>query len=215
MPGSGHDSYVISVRWVRLAWVSLELVFMCSLTSCVLTEPDFREPTRTRPQVRAISPATTEIRPQSKSDSDSFNPVKFNLELRSEDAGQDVSAVLLRNYGRPSPVGSPYAQDVGATSIPAGTLSEGWRPFTLQWLPTLVNDTHECHSITVLVTHERFGKQPYEECPKDLSDSATLTWFFPICDTLGDCDADDCVGEPEGGYVYCPEDPEVALEETP
>ena len=191
------------------------MVVMNTATGCVLGEPDFTPPEPTRPQLQARFPALTEIRPQFKTDSESFAPIRFDVSVLSEDAGVPIYAVLLLNYGKRNPFDArtPYENDLVSVNVPPGTLSEGFRDFNIPYIPSLGNVTHKCDVITMLVTRERFGTSPYAECPADLSMSATLTWYIPICDTLGNCNAQDCVGEPEGGFVYCPDDPAAALEE--
>ncbi len=216
MPGSAHDSCLISRPYVHMARFSLVCgIVLAASSSCVIGEPDFTPPERTRPELRALDPAITEIRPQVRTESDTFATIRFDVQVISEDAGEALFAVLLINYGHRNPFDprTPYETDRGARILKAATISEGPRLISIPYTPTLVNDSHECKSVTMLVTHKRFGISPYEECPAAIADSATLTWYIPTCDNLGDCSAQDCVGEPEGGYVYCPDDPEAALAE--
>jgi hypothetical protein len=186
-------------------------------TGCVFGEPDFTKPERTRPELRAVFPALTEIRPQFLQDSESFAVIRFDAEVISEDDGQDLFAVLLENYGHRNPFDArtPFEHAGESRTLAHGTVSDGARPIGIPFLPRLENELHTCLSITMLVTHEPILSGPFRFCPKDVNDSATLTWFIPICDTLSNCDAQDCAREPEdGGFIYCPEDPDTALLES-
>ena len=180
-------------------------------TSCVLGEPDFTPPERSRPQLIAIEPPVGQISPFAKLDSQVFPTIDFTVNVLSEDNGLDLYAVLLLSYGDPSSFdpNQPYERSTSPTVVEAGTIEQGPRPITnLSYRPQLQNDTHGCDRVTLLVAHERIERGSFFECPKELHLSATLTWFFPICDNLGDCDAQDCVSE-NPTPIFCPEDPEV------
>lgn len=182
----------------------------------MIGEPDFTPAEQTRPQLLAVTPPTTELLRVTPDSANTFAPLDFTVQLSSEDAGDDVVALMFLNYGHPSPFipGAPYEQKVNADFWPAGTLSEGPRQLTLSWTPPLVNDTHACKSITILATHKTFPIAPFDECPSDINDSDTLTWFVSYCENLGDCSIDDCLDDrPPEGYKYCPEDPEAAKAE--
>jgi hypothetical protein len=81
----------------------------------------------------------------------------------------------------------------------------------------------------MLVTHEKFGGEPYTWCPKRPGDFDTITWFVVLCQGPS---AEDCHPDPMDeldGYspatfancpksseehTYCPDDPALALAEA-
>lgn len=179
-------------------------------------EPDFTPAARSRPQLTPVEPVTTQLLQIVKTEG-GFDDLDFLVKLRSEDAGDEVSAVLLINYGIPSNAGEPWEDDTGRRIYPPGTLADGPRDITLKWLPALsLNKTSDCKSVTMLVTHETVNQDPYRSCPKDLdADTATLTWFVSMCEQPLGCTFADCkqlFDPPEGGFTYCPDDWQSALE---
>ncbi len=190
---------------------------LTATNACVIGEPDFTPPERTRPQLIAVTPPTTELLRITPTSANTFAPLNFTVQLVSEDAGDDVEAALLLNYGHPSTLipGTPYENAVDNKEWPAGTLADGPRPLTLTWpVPQLINESHICKSLTVIATHSLYGFTPYRDCPTDIADSDTLTWFVALCENLSDCSIDDCIADrPPEGYKYCPEDPAAAVAE--
>jgi hypothetical protein len=177
-------------------------------SACVIGEPDFTPPARTRPVLVPLSPPNTELIKKPKLDPNGFAAQTFQVLLYSEDAQDDLDVVLFLDYGIPTPEGQPY-QEARKRKAEAG--SGGPRPISRDWTPTLENgETHACTSVTLMVTHELFNNSPLAECPADVDDSASVTWFVAYCENLGDCTFDDCAAnEPEGGYSYCPPRPSV------
>lgn len=217
MPGLRIDNDLNSGVYLPLARVSLLCVAVCGAsTACVLGEPDHTPPDQTRPYLQAVSPAITEVRPIFQINPGLFPQLTFQFTVQSEDNGDDLQAILLRDYGTPSPFvpNQPYHTAVAERPIAAGTFDQGPRDHNIT-IPLQLenNQSHECRRYTVMVVRDRFATSPFADCPADFDMHATLTWFVPICDTLSNCDAQDCVGEPEGGYVYCPDDLVQALKD--
>jgi hypothetical protein len=195
---------------------SLAPLGLLGLTSaCVLGEPDFTPPARTRPELIAFSHPTTELIKLVKPDASNFDPVEFVAVAFSEDAGDDLKAVLLENYGVPDPMalGQPYERVADQQTVQPQAAGVA-KDVSLSWSPFIRNGTHDCKSVTMVLTHQLFDNAPYADCPADGNDAATLTWFVALCENLGDCTFEDCAAkEPEEGYCYCPTNPDPAVRE--
>jgi hypothetical protein len=142
-------------------------------SGCLLPEPPtYREPEQTSPFLWGAIPSTTQIQFVK-----SGEPFKINVNLRSEDADEDLTALLLLNYL------SARQSLVDWSNIEAGTLAEDR---TIEMSPSVPN-AGPCEPLSLVVSHvSNFRKS----LPIDDSDVAVLTWWLAIDgtdQTLLDC----------------------------
>lgn len=170
----------------------------------VLGDPQYREPERTPPRLRRVSPvepAFIELQ-----DDDSQVSIAFRVTIESEDLGEPVRLVLLEDLGRAGDT-RPYEQVLASNSVAPGSLREGQRSGVITWEEFLLPDT-ECRRVTLLATHEFDGREPRFNCPLDPNDVDTLTWFVARCRSRGDsCNFDDCLTSDEEGITCASQDP--------
>jgi hypothetical protein len=211
MPGFKPHNHVLLSTYACVARTSLACVFvLASATSCLITEsPSFEPVKRSRPQLLESTTPTTQVFKVVRGDNSAFdpNPATFFADVISEDAGDDLSAVLLIDYG----VGdggelSPPWKDVSVgDAVTPGTLQDGRRPISISWT-RLLQRKPGCHTVTMLVTHQHRQQNPDFYCPKDPDDFDTLTWLAVICETSSgsepDCDLSNCPLN-DGTFEYC------------
>ena len=179
------------------------LALLVGSSGCLITsDPDFRDPERTRPLLIA-SDATPPFAfyelPASGGDpqTPTYKPKVFRALLLSEDLDEHVEGVLLTDYGVPNAITNrPYAHDEAIPNQNPATLSAGARELSVEWNPSpasLVAGTG-CHSVTLLVTHEftRGNDGARFFCPDDPNDFSTLSWFVVLCELDAQCNADAC-----------------------
>lgn len=168
-----------------------------SASGCiVLGEPQYREPDRTRPQLRRVFPEDPAFI-ATQDDNSSLVSVEFRVTVESEDLGEPVQLVLLEDLGRTSPT-RPYRQVLASNSLDPGSLQEGPRSGVITWEDILLPDT-ECRRVTLVATHQFDGREPRYHCPRDPDDVDTLTWLVARCRTRdAACNFDDCLGSVAG-----------------
>ncbi len=188
----------------KLFW-SVGLTVLCACTSCANIDD---EPGETESEfLHLIVNPNTEFAPSPNVEEmvavypypiPSTPPLTFSVYLQSEDAGKDVKAVLLVDYGHMSKGGSPYSAGFPAKTLPAGSWVDGPREVTAEWNPLGVQPG--CHTVTLIVTHE-FKETPADYwCPVDPDDFDMITWFVAVCDEEGgycDCEPD------QDEHAYC------------
>jgi hypothetical protein len=132
--------------------------------------PEFREPEKTPPFLWGPIPATTEV--QSVKSGDRF---VINVNVRSEDAGDDLVALLFLNY-------LVEGQQVGGfnwSSVKAGTLSEE-RHISMSWQIPDRPTPGTCEQLSLVVSHfSNFDGG----LPVDDSDVDVVTWWLDINET--------------------------------
>ncbi|MBW2453696.1 MAG: hypothetical protein JRI68_04260 [Deltaproteobacteria bacterium] len=179
----------------------LVLGVVVSSSACLVTgSPDFSPPERTRPQLIAVTPTTEFIRPAFVDGA--FQPSTIAAEVLSEDAGEPLEAVLLVDYGYLASDNTPWRDSAPVDDIAPGTLSEGPRPINVTWTPRSFIQPG-CHTVTLLVTHQKRAQNPGYWCPAEPDDYDTLTWFVALCEDLATCDYSDCFIAGEDTYSYC------------
>lgn len=154
-----------------LARTSLVVLFASMLTeSCLLPEPpSYREPERTPPFLWGPIPATIEV--QSVNSGDPFN---ISVNLRSEDAGEDLVALLFLNYL----VEGQQSGGFSWTPVKAGTLSEERHIEISSWQVPERQTPGTCEQLSLIVSHlSNYGSGGL---PMDDSDVAILTWWLDI-----------------------------------
>jgi hypothetical protein len=183
----------------------------CVLVACVLGEPDHELP-RSRPEIVVVSPPITEIKTVTPTSANAFAPIRFDVDIYSDDAGDALVTLLIQDYGVPTDPDDPRSEPwlfVEPDSLDPAPSRDVPKRVSRVFTPRLVDiATHACTTISILATHEQFGKGPFDRCPKDGKDSAIVTWYVTYCNDLADCDFADCNARmPPGGYRYCPDDP--------
>lgn len=177
-------------------------------SSCLLLgEPDTTPPTRTRPELRALGPAPTEVY-ISVATGNAHAPIDFTAEVRSEDAGDELETILLIDYGQSNALGTPWLDESPVSLNPSGpaTLSDGWRFLKGVWLPQQINvGDPECHTVTMVVSHQFEETLERAYCPADPEDVARITWFVHLCqDPTGEtCPVTECAKGPDTDNPYC------------
>jgi len=166
----------------------------------VTESPDFSPTGRTAPQLVPTLPTTEFIRAIDLKHN--FTLPKFEAKVLSEDGDDDLTTVLLIDYGKAGADESPwiYAQP-GAPMAPK-TLADGPRDIGIPWKPSAYIPLG-CHTVTMLVTHETKKEPPEYWCPADDNDFATLTWFVTLCEDIDSCVYSDCAITGTGEYQYC------------
>lgn len=188
------------------------MMLAASTASCLVTSsPDFTPPEQTRPEIVTNdqfppTPALGEFTLFYPTAGE-YSPVEFSAWVQSEDADQDVLAVLLIDYGDASDVSNgPWRAYVPGEPLAAGSMAQGPRgPVTISWRPGKL-ETPGCHTVTLLVTHEfRLDSDAYW-CPQRAEDASTLTWFAAVCETASpeECDYTNCPVQGQGTSTYCP-----------
>lgn len=177
----------------RLArWSLGALATMFVSTGCIVADPpEYRSAVQTRPllEVYKASPATTDIVVWSQASAPMGAGITFTIPVRSEDAGEDLSAVSFIDYGT-GRTARPYQ----ASRYPASTYDQT-RNIEFKWLPTTTS-TDGCHVFTIIVAHESsFKNQDTNQLIPERAgdDAAIVSWWTNInppnsdFNTLRDC----------------------------
>lgn len=174
-------------------------------SSCiVLGEPQYREPEQTAPRVTPLTRPEELITELSEPDGSWLVP--FRVAIESEDAGEKVELVLLRNFGGGPAEGRPYEESVRVGDLEPGTLRDGKRAVTLEWFETGANGRdYDCAAITLLATHAyRGGTGSDFYCPADPDDVDTVTWLVLRCRAFDDaCSFDLCADAKADNPNFC------------
>jgi hypothetical protein len=217
MPGSTHASPLRFVYLKAMArfslpvepmrWVGISVGLAVAPGCLVLGDPQIDEPVRSQPQLIEVSPSTNEMFRHGPDETGTFDFVRFNAQLRSEDAGQPVIVVLLINYGQAANDGVQPWQARGGVTLEQPSTADVLRPISLAWKPAQIDPgTVDCRRVTMVASHSFFGKSPYEYCPTEENDVATLNWFVGLCGTANECSFDKCA---EPANTECPAPGEV------
>jgi hypothetical protein len=95
----------------------------------------------------------------------------ISVAVRSEDAGDPLSATLFLNYA-PNAVGA----ELTSREVAASVLEDDTREISISWTP----QNEGCHQLTMVVTHKK--NLTNDNRPIDLSDVAYVTWWYLITD---------------------------------
>jgi hypothetical protein len=122
---------------------------MLVVESCIVADPpEYRTPVRTRPvlNVYSAAPTTTKVLVVDNMIGPTRNvPIRFNVPIQSEDAGEDLRALFFLDYGTSS------QDELLGKTIAASTYDNTGRAATLTWTPNRVSDG--CHFVTLVVAH--------------------------------------------------------------
>ncbi len=144
--------------------------------SCIVADPpEYRVPVQTRPvlNVYTAAPTTTKVLvvfPDNPGSTPNV-PVRFNVSIQSEDAGEALRALYFLDYGTLG-----QRKLVGQT-IAASTYDNTGRSATLQWVPANVTDG--CHFVTLVVAHASSfltSNDDHLDPNRADDDAALVTW---------------------------------------
>jgi hypothetical protein len=161
----GRANLALARTWL------VSVVAACSTMACLWPEPpDYQEPEQTPPFLWGPYPATSEV--QSVTSGQEFAIV---VNLRSEDAGEDLWAFLYLNYL----IGGlqPY-DSLRRKQVPAGSLSEERTIDMPSWTVPDRPTPGTCEQLTLIVSHQSNFDDSF--LPINDNDVATLTWWLDI-----------------------------------
>lgn len=156
----------------------------CLLPGCLQAgPPDYKDPAQT-PPVLDLNSAVPSVLDVLNVDTTSGETIPFNVQVRSEDRGVDLSADLYVDYGS-----SAQQVENAFATVPASTFSDTNREIRLTWtVPSSALLTPGCHQLTLLVTHAT--NYPVI---RNSADVALATWWLNVDDdsqspnTLASC----------------------------
>jgi len=160
-----------------LAWRSLWLLsMMLVVESCVVADPpEYRTPVQTRPVLNVYSAVPTATHALVVYAS-SKTPTSFTVQVRSEDAGEDMRALFFLDYqlaGHSKLISKP---------IPASTYDNTGRNIQYDWPPPAKTD-FGCHFLSLIVAHRSSFLADNEDKldPRFADDDAAIvTWTVNI-----------------------------------
>ena len=117
---------------------------------------------------------------------------EINVPFRSEDAGEEIFAVLILNY---DPNVAPGGQLQTFRLVPPGTFDQD-RKISLTWVVPEIVSQDTCQQLTLLVDH-RSAFDENTNRPKPSSEPAVATWWVNIDGTA------------PGGLSGCPNSTET------
>lgn len=142
--------------------------------SCIVADPpEYRAPGQTRPVLNVYSAVPTAtwalvVFPGMKT--------PFTVQVRSEDAGEDLRAIFFLDYQLPG------ESKLISKSITASTYDNTGRNITYDWFPQ--KDKTGCHYVSLVVAHRNSFKQQEDDDhlrPEAAAeDAAIVTWTVNI-----------------------------------
>jgi len=113
--------------------------------SCIVADPpEYRTPGQTRPVLNVYSAAPTATQALVVLTADKL-PVRFTVQVRSEDAGEDLRALFFLDYQLPG------QYKLISKSVPASTYDNVSRDISYDWPPS--KDKRGCHFLSLVVAH--------------------------------------------------------------
>jgi len=165
---------------------------MPCVQSCIVADPpEYRVPVQTRPVLNQFkaTPEPSKVLVIYTTGRTGMPTVgaSFNVPVRSEDAGEDLRAILFLDYQVPRPEGATSSNKgqskIVSQKIDASTYSSTGRAFAYPWVPDSANVSQGCHFVTLIVAH-RGSFQGNDEDRLDPSkaaeDAAFLTWTVNV-----------------------------------
>ncbi len=172
-------------RFRALARLSLHAGLMAS--GCVLSDPPTYGTVKQTPpylDFDSAIPSTYGV-----TDIDTSDTGQITIDVRSEDAGEELTAQLFFDYD-PS---KPPPGTIQTRRLPANTIDQS-RTISMTWQP----QTAGCHQVTMVVTHTPNLNFATNQ-PIDTSDTAYATWWFNIDDGFGRQQGRRLPSQPSGG----------------
>jgi hypothetical protein len=162
--------------------------------SCIVADPpEYRAPVQTRPvlNVYGANPTATQAL-LVPTDSNPPPTPQFNVQVRSEDAGEPLRAVFFLDYQMPRRGTQLGEQKLISKTIPAATYEDGNRTIAYTWAP-MTSDG--CHYLSLVVAHRNSFQQNDEDKLDPVAavdDAAIVTWTVAVNPP------------PDGTLVNCP-----------
>lgn len=148
-------------------------------SSCLVTStPRLEDPRQTPIILTALSPD-----PRVPLERHSDGTLDFEVQVRSEDAGNDVELIAILDFGFPA---SKLRYPFLTGSIPASHIDNLNR--SVSFGTNAQGLALGCHSVTLLAAHkfsaDGTAVDPFDAsyCPKRPDDYARLTWIVNICE---------------------------------
>jgi hypothetical protein len=165
------------LRVSRLARLSLgALAIMIAPAGCIVADPpEYGEPVQTRPELDTAGAVPLSAQVIVVDSSNKFG-VKFTVPVRSEDAGENLFARFVLDYGATS------EDTLFFQRIPASTYTDVSRSANFPgWIPKA--SLKDCHVITLIVAHESTftnGNIEKLEPIKAGQDAVFLNWWMNV-----------------------------------
>lgn len=166
---------------LRLAWRSL-LLFSIMLVegSCIVADPpEYQAPGQTRPVLNVYAAQPTATRALLIPTNGVNKPItKFNVGVRSEDAGEPLRAVFFLDYQMRANLPQQAGEKLLVSkTIPASTYDNPGRVVQYEW-PSAASDG--CHFMSLIVAHRSTFLEENDEAHLDPDkaddDAAIVTW---------------------------------------
>jgi hypothetical protein len=167
-----------ATRGVRHSVVAVLLALGAS--GCLVSDPPtYHTSTQTTPELDAVLAAPS---PRNIIDLTSGDSETFNVPVRSEDAGDDLWAMLHLNY-----LNDPQSFQVGEV-LPASSFEDVGRTVNLVWL--VPARPAGCYRVTLIVTHASNIVDPFTRELRSSDGTAMIDWWANLNGsqaTLDDC----------------------------
>jgi hypothetical protein len=166
-----------------LAWRSLSLAsIMLFAGSCIVADPpEYRAPGQTRPVLNTYGAVPTQTQALILDASAGKQPkTTFTVQVRSEDAGEPLRAVLFLDYQM-----KPGEQRINSLPVPASTYDNVDRFISFEWTPYVTG----CHFVTLVVAHQSSFLKGDEIQLNPLradDDAALVTWTVNVAVSSSD-----------------------------
>jgi hypothetical protein len=173
-----------------LAWRSLSLTsIMLFAGSCIVADPpEYRAPGQTRPVLNTYSAVPTQTQALIlDASSGQLTKTTFTIQVRSEDAGEPLRAVLFLDYQmKPTDPQHLGEQRIGSLPVTASTYDNVGRFISFDWPLQYVTG---CHFVTLVVAHQNsfLDVDDLHLDPRDADDDAALvTWTVNVVRSSSD-----------------------------
>jgi len=151
---------------------------MLSSQGCIVADPpEYRSPQQTRPVLNmysAVPPATHALVLSSTVQNNT--PTRFTVQVRSEDAGEDLRALFFLDYQLPG------QRKLGGKQISASTYLDTGRDIRFDWAPD--KKDAGCHFATLVVAHTDSFLKDIDDDKLDPAkaddDAALATWTVSV-----------------------------------
>lgn len=144
-------------------------------SGCVLSDPPEYGTVKQTPPFLQLDGATPSIYFVKTLDANASQPPSITAQVRSEDAGDELTAVLFFDY---APGNLQNKGTLAGIQTIAPSTIDNLRSFTVFW--NIPPNTSGCHQVSMVLTHTN-NLDPLKQ-PIDTSDVAYATWWYDITD---------------------------------
>lgn len=176
--GRTRDICPLARRWLSTGLVAMFLV------GCLFPEPPDYRRQRTPPFLWSPIPSTTEVLAVESGD-----VLNLNVNVTSEDDGEDLVASLYLNYL----IDGVAPQAERERLVPAGTLAQDateYRQIAISWIVPERSRPGTCEQLSLVVTHVGNLDRERQYRPISDADVGVVTWWLDINEsdkTIGQC----------------------------